>query len=197
MDKHYKKAVFQNYRKVPRSFSLLILFTLIKINLAILFSPINACDLFLLNRGNTLGCGGFCPPSCGLSLLNLASPFQAGAVPLPPQPPPTILQPQIPTAYTAPRPFPTPFFRAPSLLAPPPSLSNVLSPPILQTAPVVPPPRILQPVSNPQTRVQLIPLAMCAMPCRRKMMSPAMPRNNCCNGDYCDIDCCSDEPSNA
>ncbi|CAK5111280.1 unnamed protein product [Meloidogyne enterolobii] len=127
---------YKNDRKISRSFSLLILFTLININLAILFSPINACDLFLLNRGNTLGCGGLCPPSCGLSLLNLASPFQ-GALPLPPQPPPTILQPQIPAAYTAPRLLPPPFFRAPSLLPPPPILPNVLAPPIVQTAPIV------------------------------------------------------------
>nr|CAD2199483.1 unnamed protein product [Meloidogyne enterolobii] len=184
---------YKNDRKISRSFSLLILFTLININLAILFSPINACDLFLLNRGNTLGCGGLCPPSCGLSLLNLASPFQ-GALPLPPQPPPTILQPQIPAAYTAPRLLPPPFFRAPSLLPPPPILPNVLAPPIVQTAPIVPPPKILQPeVSNLPTQVQLIPLAMCAMPCRKKVMSPAIPRNTCCNGDYCDIDCCSDD----
>uniref|UniRef100_A0A915LJA6 Uncharacterized protein n=1 Tax=Meloidogyne javanica TaxID=6303 RepID=A0A915LJA6_MELJA len=115
-------------------------------------------------------------------------------LPLPPQPPPTILQPQIPAAYTAPRLLPPPFFRAPSLLPPPPILPNVLSPPIVQTAPIVPPPKILQPdVSNPPTQVQLIPLAMCAMPCRKKLMSPAMTRNTCCNGDYCDIDCCSDD----
>ncbi|KAL3072371.1 hypothetical protein niasHT_033589 [Heterodera trifolii] len=166
-------------------FHLLLLIWHLNFAFGILFAPA-PCGL-LLNRG-------IYP---GMPCLNMPVAGFQGAFGTPIGGLPAAVMPSLP-----PMPMPMPMCSPPTALcAPPlaaamptgpvaPPMMNLAQPVPPSLAPIVPPPRILQPPQPAMAPpMQLVPVAMCAMPCRKKAPCRMPMRNNGNGNNFCDF-CC-------